>query len=134
LYASKKRDWPIFTDSYLKKWLEPLLHEYKVDIYIGGHIHFYERSYPVKNGKICDEKQKCVVFITNGAGGSNEGPNDHGANTNLVAAGVYNKDGYAVVTADQDTLNWQFIVTSQGTPYVGDLFELRKENHLQEKK
>lgn len=27
--------------------LEPLLYKYKVDLYLGGHTHHYERSYPV---------------------------------------------------------------------------------------
>ena len=33
-----------------RETLEPLLSKYNVDLYICGHVHSYERTYPVLNG------------------------------------------------------------------------------------
>lgn len=45
MYSSDKS-----TDSGpLQQYIEPLLHRYKVDLAIWGHMHCYERTYPVYN-------------------------------------------------------------------------------------
>merc|ERR1712046_120471 len=52
--------------------LEPLLLKHNVDIYNAGHIHNYERTWPMKNGKACQksyENPSCPVYIVEGNGG-----------------------------------------------------------------
>jgi len=55
----------------------PLLLQYKVDMYIGAHVHWYERLYPVDiNGtKVANDYTNSpgLIHITNGAGGGPEG-------------------------------------------------------------
>jgi hypothetical protein len=79
-----------------QKTLEQLFVEYGVDVYIGAHVHNYERTYPVMNNQVTDHprrnatvcalgssephlcvrsapvfvKPKAPVYVTNGAGGA----------------------------------------------------------------
>jgi acid phosphatase type 7 len=46
--------------------LLPLYEKYKVDIVFNGHIHLYERSWPIKGGKV---NKDGVTHITSGGGG-----------------------------------------------------------------
>lgn len=65
----------------LQKWLEPLFQKYKVDVYISGHKHRYERFAPIYDGKNrlskeCTKnkyvKAKATTYIVQGAGGNEE--------------------------------------------------------------
>jgi predicted phosphodiesterase len=44
-----------------------LYEKYKVDVVFNGHIHLYERTWPIKGGKV-DQKEG-VIHITSGGGG-----------------------------------------------------------------
>jgi hypothetical protein len=48
--------------------LIPLYERYGVDINFNGHIHVYERSWPLRGGRV--ERQKGVVYVTSGGGGA----------------------------------------------------------------
>jgi phosphodiesterase/alkaline phosphatase D-like protein len=47
--------------------LLPLYEKYKVDIVFNGHIHLYERTWPIKAGKV--NQKEGVTHITSGGGG-----------------------------------------------------------------
>jgi hypothetical protein len=47
--------------------LAALYEKYKVDVVFNGHIHLYERTWPVRGGKV-DEKAG-VTYVTTGGGG-----------------------------------------------------------------
>jgi predicted phosphodiesterase len=47
--------------------LLPLYEKYKVDIVFNGHIHLYERTWPIKAGKV--NQKEGVRHITSGGGG-----------------------------------------------------------------
>ncbi len=47
--------------------LTPLYEKYKVDIVLNGHIHLYERTWPLVGDKV--ERKNGVVYITSGGGG-----------------------------------------------------------------
>jgi hypothetical protein len=52
--------------------LEPLLLKYSVDLYNAGHIHWYESTWPMKNGRVCQksyDNPTCPVHIVDGNGG-----------------------------------------------------------------
>jgi acid phosphatase len=60
----------------LVQWLEPLFLQYDVDMYFCGHVHWYERMYPVAQGQITQKDYNnptVPVYIVNGAGGNVEG-------------------------------------------------------------
>lgn len=55
---------------HTRSYLEPLLYEYGVDILLGGHVHSYERSFPVYNNTL----DECgIVSLNLGDGGNYEG-------------------------------------------------------------
>jgi acid phosphatase type 7 len=51
--------------------LIPLYEKHKVDIVFNGHIHVYERSWPLRGGKI-DHKNGTIYLTSGGGGGSLE--------------------------------------------------------------
>lgn len=52
--------------------LVPLYEKYGVDIVWSGHIHTYERTWPLKNGKAVPAGKGVVYMITGGGGGGLE--------------------------------------------------------------
>jgi len=48
------------------KALVPLYERHKVDVAMNGHVHFYERTHPVRAGKV---DRAGVVYLTSGGGG-----------------------------------------------------------------
>jgi len=67
-YNSNSGHW--MEAEHTRSYLEPLLYEYGVDILLGGHIHSYERSFPVYNNTLDD----CGMITLNlGDGGNYEG-------------------------------------------------------------
>ncbi|OQR96895.1 hypothetical protein THRCLA_07140 [Thraustotheca clavata] len=55
----------------LQAKLEPIYAEYGVDVVMTGHVHGYERTAPIYQNKINEERG--TVYITTGAGGNYEG-------------------------------------------------------------
>lgn len=54
--------------------LEPLFHEFGVDIWINGHEHSYERTYPLYKGKSdrSNVNPAATIYVVTGAAGSQE--------------------------------------------------------------
>ncbi|VTS01718.1 LamG-like jellyroll fold domain-containing protein [Tuwongella immobilis] len=50
------------------RFLEPLYEKYNMDIVFNGHIHVYERSYPIRGGRV--DRQKGIIHVTSGGGGA----------------------------------------------------------------
>lgn len=44
-----------------------LYEKHKVDIVFNGHIHLYERTWPVLNGKV--DRKNGIIYVTSGGGG-----------------------------------------------------------------
>lgn len=53
------------------KNLAALYEKYHVDVAFNGHHHFYERTWPIRGGKV--DRQNGVVYITTGGGGGELG-------------------------------------------------------------
>lgn len=58
----------------IRPLFEPLLHQYGVDVLFAGHVHAYERTYPVLNGKLAPPGTSSFIEINIGDGGNREGP------------------------------------------------------------
>jgi predicted MPP superfamily phosphohydrolase len=53
MYSSDVDEWDSHRPgSYFQMVIEPLMKEYNVDLYLCGHMHMYERVYPVLNGTV----------------------------------------------------------------------------------
>ena len=48
------------------RMLIPLYEKHNVDLAMNGHIHYYERTFPIKDGKV---DPKGVTYLTSGGGG-----------------------------------------------------------------
>ncbi len=68
LYNSNTGHWKEY--EHARVTIEPLLYKYGVDVFLGGHTHAYERTFPVYNNTLDD----CgTVTLTLGDGGNYEG-------------------------------------------------------------
>ncbi len=47
--------------------LVPLYEKYNVDVVFNGHIHVYERTLPIRDGKV--DRKKGIIYLTSGGGG-----------------------------------------------------------------
>merc|ERR1711953_410093 len=111
-------DWHLEVSSKL----EPLLIKYGVDIYNAGHIHNYEASWPMKNGKACQkdyENPKCPVYIVEGNGGvpgaSGNCKLDSCSGTAWCRIHGRECGAYGRITiTDAETLRYDHVVNSNG--------------------
>eukprot|EP01104_Vermistella_antarctica_P000670 TRINITY_DN10804_c0_g1_i1.p1 TRINITY_DN10804_c0_g1~~TRINITY_DN10804_c0_g1_i1.p1 ORF type:complete len:459 (+),score=90.52 TRINITY_DN10804_c0_g1_i1:37-1377(+) len=112
------------TDSDMKALMaafEGLFKKYSVDLYVMGHVHAYERMYPVYNNTVTSTSYvnpTDTVHIVNGAGGNEEGPTVYLSQMPTGApwlAHRYSGWGYAKLNIpNATTLEWTFIRASDG--------------------
>ncbi len=97
-----------------------LYEKYKADVVFNGHVHVYERTWPIRAGKV-DQKDG-VVYVTSGGGG--------GRLENFAPTPAFFKDQFlsdyhfCYVTVHGGTLNLKAI-THEGQLF--DQFTLKKE-------
>jgi len=102
----------------------PYFRQYSVDLYLAGHIHNYERLYPLGAGGApalagvsgnVYTNPSVPVYIVNGAAGNDEGHDDFPQNTTISAA--YNTDEFGLGTLqafNETHLQWQFFSAANG--------------------
>jgi len=97
---------------------EQLFLKYGVDIYFSGHVHWYERMWPLAAGGQVTQQDYDnpvgVVYIVNGAGGNVEG-HTTGSGSGYTAF-VDNTDfGYGKLSVQNSTaIRWQFFRATDG--------------------
>jgi len=113
---------PMYTSDKTKKAclpcraaFEPILMEYEVDMYLSGHIHWYERMFPVVNNSATQTnyvEPRAPIHIINGSGGNVEGLTTLSAHTPVsdFFALLNDQDyGYGVLRVINATyLEWEF--------------------------
>lgn len=101
-------------------WLEPLFAKYHVDIYFSGHVHSYERNYPIYQDKrrmgMWSNKNRFVnpkytTYIVHGAGGNEELHTDTPSKVpSWNAFTCFDQYGIGVLTFKTKTLlKWEYI-------------------------
>jgi len=107
------------TNVALAAAFEDLFIQYKVDFYISGHLHYYERLYPIAHG--IPEKfsgnvytnPSYPVYLINGAAGNDEGHTSGGQNTTISAVLDETHYGYSRIQIYNAThFEWQFYSSS----------------------
>lgn len=111
----------------LKSYLEDIFAKYQVDIVFSGHLHYYERTWPVYKN-ITDKNlinPKYPIYIVNGAGGNREGFS--GMKDTVPDWSAYRlKDwGYGILEANSTRLTWEFFKSSNNQ--LMDRFILEKK-------
>lgn len=128
-YSSKGK--PTGQSLVIQNTFEQLLKDYRVDLYMVGHVHSYERFHPVfRNEPQCDttctnstnvyHNPESTVHVVNGAAGCEEGlsPSVKYLSILPASAKVFNKDyGYGVLETstqgNQLMMNWKFYSASK---------------------
>jgi 3',5'-cyclic AMP phosphodiesterase CpdA len=86
-------------------WLQDMVALYErhnVPLVITGHIHTYERTWPIRNGSI--DTQRGVTYVVAGGGG---GPLENAAPTrSWFTRKAYRGHHYAMAHVFEDTLEW----------------------------
>jgi uncharacterized protein (TIGR03437 family) len=57
----------------MRKWIAPLVDKHKVPLVINGHEHSYQRTLPIRAGKVAAEGEG-TVYLTTGGGGADLHP------------------------------------------------------------
>jgi hypothetical protein len=83
--------------------LVPLCERHGVDLMMFGHLHLYERSFPIREGKI-DLQQGTVHLLAGGGGGNLE---DFGPTPAWFSAKTYRGHHYLMCEAKGDQLTFQ---------------------------
>ena len=136
MYSSEESDY----QEDLRNAFQGLLLEYNVDLYLAGHIHWYERMWPLtKDGKVdqsavVDKNTyktnpgKSLTYIVNGMAGNIESHSVLSKDesklkiTNVLDQKNY---GFSKLTVNSaKKLTWQMIKGEDGT--VGDELTLLK--------
>lgn len=130
------------TSSYqedLRNAFQGLLLEYSVDMYLAGHIHWYERLFPLtKDGEVDSSAVvdantyktnpgKSLTHIVNGMAGNIESHSTLGSDKKLNITNVLDQTnyGFSKITIESATkLTWQMIQGKDGK--VGDTLTLLK--------
>jgi len=76
LYSTSSLEFPFDQQERTRKTFEPLFQKFGVDLYIAGHVHMYERTWPMRDNVIVQEgynNPNSTVYINNGAAGNVEG-------------------------------------------------------------
>lgn len=119
-------------EEHIRNAFEPLLLQYKVDAYFAGHIHWYERIWPMSNmsivhSDIVDNKTyftgtgDSLTTLVNGMAGNVESHSSINASEILDYTAVLNQYifGFSKLTVHNNThATWQYIKGSDGS--VGD--------------
>ncbi|ETO23065.1 acid phosphatase AphA [Reticulomyxa filosa] len=116
-HSDTQPDYPPFTPDWLRKSFEPLFLKYSVDAYITGHVHAYDRTYPIIDGQVVQYNYTnpgAPVHITIGCAGSIEGHEKINASQKAYSAKIDNEHfGFGKVQVFNDThLLWQFFASA----------------------
>lgn len=112
--------------------LEPLLLGCGVDLGIVGHMHIYERTFPVAHGAVVPgtnatnvyRRPGAPVYAVQGTGGCFAGAGGWVSPTPAWSAVRAQDYGYAMVVANATHLNWQYRLERDGS--VRDSFWIVK--------
>jgi hypothetical protein len=121
----------------LQTAIEDLLHEYGVQLFIVGHHHAYERTYPVYQNKAQSQSYTApdaTTYLVVGSAGCEEGISTDWRSTPPSwlahrfpeqATSSEPGWGYGIAEFYTDRLHWSFMrVDSSGQEYQEDWFEL----------
>lgn len=115
--------------SRYRSWIEPLIHEYSVDLVIQAHVHDYERTYPVYNNTLVTKSYDnpgAATYVVVGTGGNREGNGngDNFGNPEDWSAANSNDIGFAFMNITNSTLEWNFFSSYQNQ--IIDSFTITK--------
>lgn len=127
---------PIDDSLHVQQAFEPLFKKYAVDLYMAGHVHSYERTFPMFH---CNKTTELyhnapnTVYITNGGAGCDEGLTSEKSyyKTNWSAFHDTTDYGYGILqtenTQDAIGLRWQYFHAGSATNVVDQMLLTRSK-------
>jgi len=109
---------PIGVSLSMQKSFEEIFKTYNVDIFFSGHVHNYQRLYPIYQNQITSKgynDPSSTMYIVSGAAGNIEGFEDFNPNP-WVGYGESNAYGFGILDVLSNTeLKWSFYSSSNLT-------------------
>lgn len=105
-YSSNKNHYGDTQTVAMRDSMEDLFYHYRINIVFSGHVHAYERTYPVYKNKTDPEGP---VYITIGDGGNLEGhDNTYVIDPEWSAFRNGTQYGYGTLTVSKKTMSWKW--------------------------
>jgi hypothetical protein len=113
MYDKTVADWPLLTQEHLRTAFEDIFIDGGVDLYIAGHIHAYERNYPLIHG---EANPNGITHITAGAPGNQEKIDPRGLLVHKYTAYCnYQTYGWGELVVHNAThLDWNYYRSTDG--------------------
>lgn len=116
-------DTPINQPAKIQAAFEDVLHGAGVDLFLCGHTHMYQRSFPVYNGTTAARnytRPRAMVTLVAGAAGSVEGLTKYNGTASgrptWHAFGYSGAEGFGLLDVTRDAVRWQyFAAPANGT-------------------
>ncbi|GAQ85317.1 purple acid phosphatases superfamily protein [Klebsormidium nitens] len=103
----------------LKRWIEPLLREYKVELALWGHHHSYQRTCPVYQDRCiranADDSFAATVHLVIGMGGAGTCLNIKPVAPGWTEYVNVEQHGYLRMTVNETRLLFEFIGNNEGS-------------------
>ena len=131
MYDSAKADYPLGQPATVAKVFEALFEQHGVDVYITGHVHAYERSFPISSGKKTGESYVNpfgIVHLVHGCAGNRE---KHSQLDDVQPYSAYrnSKDfGFSTFSANRTTISWEFRRAGDGA--LDDAVQIVKDRRV----
>lgn len=113
----------------LRRLAEKTLYDYKVDFVITGHVHSYERTYPMYLSASTQHdynQPQAPVYIMQGGSGNREGNKGYPTNLPEWSAGRARDVGFGLLTIQPKQADFQYWASSMNGPTMIDQFTLTK--------
>jgi len=114
MYCTSDHDCDFTSAGHLRLEAEKMFNEVNVDLLLSGHVHSYERTTPVKAGKVMPQG-KAPVYILQGASGNREGnkgsypdPDDPNSDIPEWSAARKVNYGFGLMTVSAHDIKWEF--------------------------
>ena len=114
----------------LRSEAEDMFNEYKVNLVITGHVHAYERTYPIYKSSATQfnyTSPSAPVYIMQGASGNREGNDGVSTSPPDWSAARSSSVGFGLLTVSKDSLSFQYYASNaeaDGGPILEDSFVL----------
>jgi acid phosphatase type 7 len=131
--ASRKSDC-VDNAAILREYCEDLFHKYHVDLVISGHVHSYERTFPVYQGNVTNgadrsayDNPSAPVYLLNGSAGCKEQLMNGWVTPAPTWSANHNGEhfGWSRLSVSATSLTWDFVAAEDATNIL-DTFTLSR--------
>lgn len=121
---------PSGMDQILRSQAESTLNQHHVDLVFGGHVHSYERTFPMENWNATQfdyNAPASPVYVVQGSSGNREGNHDFSNDLPSWSGAHSSNIGFGILAASVSSLHFQFFTSNATTgPQLTDEFTLTK--------